>query len=1208
MTISLRPYQRAAIDALYTYFSGSAGNPLVVMPTGCHAAGTAILMHDGSTKRVEDVAPGDMLMGPDSKPRRVLQLARGREPMWRIIPKKGEPFVVNEGHILSLATTNEGKAHRCAQDGSRIDNISVRDFLAKAKSWKHLRKLRRVAVDFPDRAAPIIDAWTLGALLGDGCLTHGVAISNPDQEVLDGVWVEMERHGLRYNARENERGTCWGVGFRDDQSSRAVPNRVMAILRSMGIAGADASEKFIPDDYRLGSRETRLAVLAGLLDTDGHLEGGTGFDYISKSQRLADDVVFVARSLGLCATGGPCEKRDQNGGGGTYWRVHISGNTEIIPTRVPRKQARPRMQKKNPLVTGFDFEPLPADDFFGFALDGDHLYLTADFVVHHNTGKSVVIAGFIREAIEAWSDTRILILTHVKELIQQNFLALLRAWPEAPAGIYSAGLSRRDIGAQILFAGIQSIHKHAAKVQRCDLVLIDEAHLLGRTDSGMYRAFLASLNEINAGLLKVVGFTATPYRLDTGMLHEGKDRLFTDIAYDVPVLDMIQQGYLCPVIPKRTTTQLDVAGVGTRGGEFIAGQLEAAVDRAEVTRAAVAEIVQHGEGRGSWLVFCSGVAHARHVRDAIREHGISAETVTGDTPGPERDGILAAYKAGRLRCVTNANVLTTGFDAPGTDLVALLRPTKSIGLYVQMVGRGTRIAEGKEDCIAEGQRVLTDHGLVPIERVTHEMRVWDGSEFVAHEGAVCRGTREVITYAGITATADHRIWTAKGWKALGQCAIEQIAIAVTGDGGTPVRQAEGRFRRGVPQEGAGEAASDGEVPGLPNPVASGLFELDSRSGRMPLVRATEAGAEVVGGKSHLCEAAVHQSERSEIREVWRSRDSLRISIADSDGCLGAGDAWAASGDGTGQDQQRRTVCTRQFAMAPAAPQHDESRQQAAVSADACVPIGAPRSAILGCDDGSYVQRGNDGPANRGALEGPIDKAERRVWDIFNAGPRHRFTVEGVLVHNCLILDFAGNTARHGPIDTVDGRKKEKSDEPGEAPIKVCPECQTINHASVRTCISCGHEFPPPKPQIAAVAASNALLSTQMRPEWCEVTSVSYRKHKKAGKPASMRVEYFTGLVSHAEWICFDHEGYPRQKAEAWWRKRTSAPIPASTEQAMEMVCRDQYGGPAYHRPANPHDGLPEGRLLREPVAIQVRPVGQYTEISAVRFADPEGGV
>ncbi|MBX9594811.1 MAG: DEAD/DEAH box helicase, partial [Roseomonas sp.] len=315
------------------------------------------------------------------------------------------------------------------------------------------------------------------------------------------------------------------------------------------------------------------------------------------------------------------------------------------------------------------------------------------------TGKSVVIAGFVKEAVAAWPDTRILMLTHVKELIQQNFMALIRMWPGAPAGIYSAGLSRRDIHAQVLFAGIQSIHKHAAKVQRCDLVIIDEAHLLSTNDSGMYRKFLAELNVINTGLLKVVGFTATPYRLDSGLLHKGKDRIFTDIAYSARVLDMIQQGYLSPVVPKRTSTQLDVGGVGTRGGEFIAKDLEAAVDRDEVTRAAVAEIVEHGKDRGSWLCFCSGVSHAKHVRDAIREAGFSAEVVTGETPPGERDTIIQAFKAGRLRCITNANVLTTGFDAPGTDLIALLRPTKSVGLYVQMVGRGTRLAPGKDDCL-----------------------------------------------------------------------------------------------------------------------------------------------------------------------------------------------------------------------------------------------------------------------------------------------------------------------------------------------------------------------------------------------------------------------------------------------------------------------------------------------------------------------------
>ncbi len=336
-------------------------------------------------------------------------------------------------------------------------------------------------------------------------------------------------------------------------------------------------------------------------------------------------------------------------------------------------------------------------------------------VLPTGTGKGLVIASFSARAIADWPDTRILIVTHVKELIAQNHAEMLRLWPEAPAGIYSAGLNKRDLHAQILFAGIQSIHKRAYDIQRCDLVLIDEAHLIPRTSNTMYRRFLGDLAVINP-TLKIIGFTATPYRLDSGMLHEGDGALFTDIAYEAGVAEMIAQGYLCEVVPKRTRTQLDTAGVGSRGGEFIAGQLEAAVDIAEVTASAVDEIVHHGAGRGSWLVFCAGVDHAHHVRDAIRSRGVPCEAILGETASAERDRVIAAYKRGEIRCLTNANVLTTGFNAPGVDLIAMLRPTKSVGLYVQMIGRGTRLANGKDNCLVlDFAGNVERHG--PIDRI-----------------------------------------------------------------------------------------------------------------------------------------------------------------------------------------------------------------------------------------------------------------------------------------------------------------------------------------------------------------------------------------------------------------------------------------------------------------------------------------------------------
>ena len=313
-------------------------------------------------------------------------------------------------------------------------------------------------------------------------------------------------------------------------------------------------------------------------------------------------------------------------------------------------------------------------------------------------GKSLVMAAFIEGVLKAWPDQRILIVTHVRELIAQNHAEMIGLWPEAPAGIYSAGLGKREAQARILFAGIQSIHRRAQEIGHTDLVLIDEAHLIPGNSSTMYRRFLDGLAQINPAL-KVIGLTATPFRVDCGMLHEGKNALFTDIAYEAPVRELIDQGYLSPLISKQPATRLDVSKVGTRAGDFIARDLAAAVDQEAITRAAVTEIIEYGKDRRSWLAFCSGVEHSRHVAEEFQRRGISCRTIFGDTPKDERDAIIAAFKRGEIRALASMGVLTTDFNAPGVDLIALLRPTKSAGLYVQMVGRGTRLSAGKENCL-----------------------------------------------------------------------------------------------------------------------------------------------------------------------------------------------------------------------------------------------------------------------------------------------------------------------------------------------------------------------------------------------------------------------------------------------------------------------------------------------------------------------------
>ncbi len=321
-------------------------------------------------------------------------------------------------------------------------------------------------------------------------------------------------------------------------------------------------------------------------------------------------------------------------------------------------------------------------------------------VMPTGTGKSHVIAGVIQRALTTWPRTRALVLTHVKELVEQDATKLRAAWPGAPVGVYSAGLGVRDTQDAVIVGGVASVVKNIDKFGRRDLVLIDECHLLSQSGESMYQRVLTRLRERNPKL-RVVGFSATPYRLGQGHLCD--DGLFTHVCInqaDIRWFDFfVQRGYLAPVIPWKPPVQADLTGVKMARGDYAVGQLQAAVDVDPLTQAAVANMVERGGDRKSWLVFAAGVDHAKHVAAAIAAHGVSAAPIYGALPKEERDRLIAAFKAGELRCLVNNNVLTTGFDHPPIDLVGMLRPTTSPSLWVQMVGRGMRPAPGKANCL-----------------------------------------------------------------------------------------------------------------------------------------------------------------------------------------------------------------------------------------------------------------------------------------------------------------------------------------------------------------------------------------------------------------------------------------------------------------------------------------------------------------------------
>ena len=338
-------------------------------------------------------------------------------------------------------------------------------------------------------------------------------------------------------------------------------------------------------------------------------------------------------------------------------------------------------------------------DYQQQAVDACYRYLRAQdgnpaIVCPTGAGKSHVLAQICSDAVRLWNG-RVLILAHVKELLEQNAEKVRGYLGSDLVGLYSAGLGQRDMHQPVIAASIQSVYKRACAFEPFDLIIIDECHLVTKSSDGMYRTFLQEAQVLNPHL-RLIGLTATPFRMTTGMIC-GPDNLLNDICYEIGVRQLIIDGYLCPLKSKAARKKADMSSLHIRGGEFVASEIEDLMDQYALVSSACTEIIEQTASRNSVLIFAAGVGHARHIQETLQQR-LHQEVglVTGDTPPGERAELLARFK-GRsvqtdifggskppLKYLVNVNVLTTGFDAPNVDCVVLLRPTNSPGLYYQM--------------------------------------------------------------------------------------------------------------------------------------------------------------------------------------------------------------------------------------------------------------------------------------------------------------------------------------------------------------------------------------------------------------------------------------------------------------------------------------------------------------------------------------------
>lgn len=781
-------------------------------------------------------------------------------------------------------------------------------------------------------------------------------------------------------------------------------------------------------------------------------------------------------------------------------------------------------------------------------------------VLPTGTGKSLILK-MIAEDVVNKRHGRCMILAHRKELLAQTGEKI-----DGYVTAYSASLGQKNLKGDIVLGQIQSIHRKAREVGDLDLVMVDEAHLVSPDEETMFASFLAELRNRNPKM-RMVGLTATPYRMKEGSI-VGPEGPFHAIAYEYPIAQAVQEGYLTPLVSVQPKQHVSHEGLHVRAGEYVTSEVEERFTA--IIAPACQEILAYTADRNHVLVFCASRKHAHIVAEAL-----GGRCVTGDMATAERDKNIADFKAGQFKFLVNVDVLTTGFDATLVDAIAMLRSTFSRGLFLQICGRGMRLHAGKTDCIAEGQLVLTNQGEVPIENVTTDMKVWDGVEFVNHDGAICKGIQSVIEYAGLVATPDHRVWTKEGWKTLGECAVEQAEIAATGNGRQAIREADGLFvTHSLPKDGCRSkspvrADNVHAVRSCFGEVLSQHSQVDSRMQTLrPAEDCRDSDTSLAVVTLPRCKGPLHEPEQHEVcrlRRAW-----YPVSVQDTEGHGDVSDGTLPSGKTPANrpNQQRRSLCDWEPSDGCRESQHVQPEcRHSERSGDAQVQDTAPGSEVRGRDNRDPAASGADIRGNQGQVLQPgLVQAQRRVWDILNAGPRHRFTCQGLLVSNCAFLDFGGNVRKHGPIDApYEAPRKvwsKESTDPAEVMAKdwLCPECGLLNSTGFAKCDHCDFVRTRPIQHEVQAAHEAIMLSAGIQPKrrrWEDVDDVRYYVHipRDPEKPRSLLVEYriAESIDRVREWVCFEHEGYARKKAEQWWGERSEDPVPASVDEAQWLA-------------------------------------------------------
>jgi superfamily II DNA or RNA helicase len=624
----------------------------------CLGLGTPVLLFDGSVVAVEDLRAGDLLMGPDSKPRCVLSTARGHGPLFEVTPKRGRKWVCNDAHILTLvnSTTDE------------IEDIALQDWLRlRGRRKHHLKQFAPpTGVDFPSPPSSLLlDPYFLGVWYGDGTKSlKNVAVTTQDEEIAT-LCSEVAEHfdlNLRREVSTHLAHPC--PTYFLARRGGSGPNRLLDLLREVVGDGVR-----LPPEYLRASRQDRLKFLAGWIDTDGYHNNGC-YEIVQKRLAWAEDIAFLARSLGLRAL-----VTRKVVAGADYWRIKLTGDFSAVPCRLERKKPRARLQKKVATRTSFKVQPIGEGEYAGFTLNGDGRFLLGDFTVTHNT----VCACALMAAMQVPT----LVVVHKEFLVNQ--------WKERIAAFLpgaSVGMVQQDVcdfaDRSVVVAMVHSLvdRSYPPEFYRWPgLVITDEVHRIGaETWSRVPPRFPARWR---------VGFSATPRRKDGAdavflnhigpVLFNAKEkRLVAKVRRVVTKFKLVKMGSFNPSLMKKSMLLKFLCASDARNQE-ITDQLILALQAGRKV-IVLSERLQHLDVL-SQMLLSSWPSNA------------GPPPSTGLYVGGQSEEALRESSAARVIFATS-QFASEGLDIPALDTLFLTTPLSDIE---QAVGRIQRPFPGKKD-------------------------------------------------------------------------------------------------------------------------------------------------------------------------------------------------------------------------------------------------------------------------------------------------------------------------------------------------------------------------------------------------------------------------------------------------------------------------------------------------------------------------------